>query len=490
LKNQLGNTLTMADINHEFQTTCTAVATGQPHEWRMHSERLQTIDLQGKLPPITFLLFEVIGRARLAQVEESRAAAQSYRRSGGDRESLSRMFLACPEMATAPFVTFSEEILSLWDQVEETSGTRSSSHSTESRGVRANASAAGGTVATLGRLHLSSASTRVSLGFALGSVLCMLASLWLSGDLPGVRSELSPNATVTRYQTSIPYIAPAGGGHGSGFLIRSGARLWVATNLHVITSGTSLDENSEIEFFFLELDDGVAGYRIRFSKPLRDFRRHQNLDIAVVDVSEYLPEFQKWGVRPLPIRSASSEVLGEEVYVIGHPGAPTENLNQLTHLTVTRGIVSGFRNVNGIRVLQTDAAVNPGNSGGPILDRNGKVIAMTTFKFRDSGFEGDGFGLMADDIQGAVESGVPLNSSGGLAAFDGIDGWGTRFLASLQWDPLVWFLASLGSLLGIFSVLGGFKFMNSTSSSPFICLFALGCGLFGQLAFVLLCFAV
>ena len=50
--------------------------------------------------------------------------------------------------------------------------------------------------------------------------------------------------------------------------------------------------------------------------------------------------------------------------------------------TVTRGIVSALRTVNGIRLVQTDAAINPGNSGGPLVLSNGQVVGITTMKVR------------------------------------------------------------------------------------------------------------
>ena len=49
--------------------------------------------------------------------------------------------------------------------------------------------------------------------------------------------------------------------------------------------------------------------------------------------------------------------------------------------TVTRGIISGIRTAGLATFVQTDAAINQGNSGGPLLDRNGRVIGITTLKF-------------------------------------------------------------------------------------------------------------
>jgi S1-C subfamily serine protease len=76
------------------------------------------------------------------------------------------------------------------------------------------------------------------------------------------------------------------------------------------------------------------------------------------------------GSVPLPIRRRPVE-LGETVFAIGTP------LDQALQNTVTRGIVSGVRLVNGHSFIQSDAAVTHGNSGGPLVDQNGAVVGLT-----------------------------------------------------------------------------------------------------------------
>ena len=66
---------------------------------------------------------------------------------------------------------------------------------------------------------------------------------------------------------------------------------------------------------------------------------------------------------------------GQEIIVIGSALGTLQN-------SVSRGIVSGLRASGGATLVQTDAAANPGNSGGPMLDRNGTVIGITTMGYR------------------------------------------------------------------------------------------------------------
>ena len=78
-----------------------------------------------------------------------------------------------------------------------------------------------------------------------------------------------------------------------------------------------------------------------------------------------------------------------KIYIHGYPfGMP---------YTVTEGIVSSVNQPMGARhYLQTDAAVNPGNSGGPMLNTQGNVVAVTTSKFTEA--DNVGFGIKHIDL--------------------------------------------------------------------------------------------
>ena len=72
--------------------------------------------------------------------------------------------------------------------------------------------------------------------------------------------------------------------------------------------------------------------------------------------------------------------VGDEVLALGFPLAGKIG----NSLTVTRGIISSTRTVNGVNLLQTDAAINPGNSGGPLINRDGNVIGINTFRIEET----------------------------------------------------------------------------------------------------------
>lgn len=119
------------------------------------------------------------------------------------------------------------------------------------------------------------------------------------------------------------------------------------------------------------------------------------LDIALLAVDAdftALPE--------LKIADDDSLAIGGKIYVAGYPyGMP---------FTVTEGSVSSPRQLmNGKYYIQTDAAVNPGNSGGPMLDAEGRVVGITVSKFSQA--DNMGFGIRVETLRKLLESAGELD---------------------------------------------------------------------------------
>lgn len=90
--------------------------------------------------------------------------------------------------------------------------------------------------------------------------------------------------------------------------------------------------------------------------------------------------------KPLELGS-ESPAIGTDVYAIGNPAL--EELGA----SVTKGIVSGEREIAGRKFIQTDVSANPGNSGGPLLDKNGRVLGIISWKVAAPGYEGLSFAV-------------------------------------------------------------------------------------------------
>jgi putative serine protease PepD len=131
-----------------------------------------------------------------------------------------------------------------------------------------------------------------------------------------------------------------------------------------------------------------------------------NQDLALIKVDP-----SGLGLKPLSLASSKSAQVGDSVYAIGNPYGLDE--------TLTRGIVSALgRSIsapNGAKItgaIQTDAALNPGNSGGPLLNDEGAVIGVNSqiasnaasVGGSQAGSTGVGFAISSDTVAQAVKA--------------------------------------------------------------------------------------
>jgi hypothetical protein len=161
-------------------------------------------------------------------------------------------------------------------------------------------------------------------------------------------------------------------GHGSGFFISNEGH--IVTNYHVIidTNDTKVVLNDGKEYDF------------------EIIRTNKTNDLALIKINiknEFAYELQK------------SEVeLGLEIYAVGTPTG--QDLQQ----SISKGIVSGLRNKGGgAKLIQTDASINGGNSGGAIILKNGKVVGVVSSKLVGIGIEGVAFGIPASEVFNALK---------------------------------------------------------------------------------------
>lgn len=158
------------------------------------------------------------------------------------------------------------------------------------------------------------------------------------------------------------------GGTGTGFFVSSDGLLLTAA--HVVGSHASVE---------IVLQGGL---KLRADVQRRD----ESPDLALLDAPGD-------GHACLALARERPSI-GADLYVIGAP------LGVDLSGSLSRGVVSSFRSLDGITLVQTDASVNPGNSGGPALDSSGRVLGVIRSKIAMQGFEGIGFAVWAGDVSG------------------------------------------------------------------------------------------
>lgn len=189
-------------------------------------------------------------------------------------------------------------------------------------------------------------------------------------------------------------------GAGSGFVWDTNGH--VVTNFHVVQGGDS---------FVVTFHNDPKKYHATLvgAEPKKD--------IAVLKLKEVPPKLV-----PIKIGSSKALAVGQMTFAIGSPFG-------LDH-SLTTGIVSATgRKIDGIGgvkihdMIQTDAAINMGNSGGPLLDSSGSLIGMNTVIFSTSGSSaGLGFAVPVDTIKmiapELIKHGKVIRPGMGIAVLD------------------------------------------------------------------------
>jgi 2-alkenal reductase len=188
----------------------------------------------------------------------------------------------------------------------------------------------------------------------------------------GVPQEIIINdqsSSVAAVQKVLPAVVTiiAQGQRGIG----SGSGVFISADGHVATNNHVVEDAQELVVIYAQ--GGRAPARLVGTAP--DF------DLAVLKVDGLVPAVAAWG-------DSSELPLGAHVLAIGSALGEYQN-------TVTGGILSGFnRELGSLRgLLQTDAAINSGNSGGPLVNLAGQIIGINTAVVRGSGFSGGAEGL-------------------------------------------------------------------------------------------------
>ena len=176
------------------------------------------------------------------------------------------------------------------------------------------------------------------------------------------------------------FVIYSGDALGSGFAIGENC---IVTNAHVISNKDSIQiatyTGEKHNAFLLAIEEKA--------------------DIALLCVD---------GIKFTPLKTSklSTVNIGDDVYAIGAP-------KSLSY-TLTKGVVSAKdRKVKEQTFIQTDAAINSGNSGGPLLNAKGEVIGVNSYKMTDS--EGISLAITIDTVLSYIKSkSIDLNENGNV----------------------------------------------------------------------------
>lgn len=189
--------------------------------------------------------------------------------------------------------------------------------------------------------------------------------------VPGVIEKLSPSVVGIIGKcvsgsgaSAYEYIA-----HGSGVVVKSGGE--ILTNAHVVT---------DMIMIFVVLNDG-SSYEAKVK------HIDEESDLALIKIN-------KIGLPVAKFADTSDIVVGKMVVAIGTP------ISFSLRNSATVGYISGInRAVSGTyRLIQTDAAVNSGNSGGPLVNLDGEVIGINSSGYVGYGIESTNFAIPADTV--------------------------------------------------------------------------------------------
>jgi S1-C subfamily serine protease len=178
-------------------------------------------------------------------------------------------------------------------------------------------------------------------------------------------------------------------GVGSGFVVSEDGE--IATNAHVVTDGEGGDLRRARSVFVQFADGNQVEARIVGVDP--------NSDIAMLRIDP-----ARLTLRPLPLGSSGALKVGAPVAAIGSPYGEPQSLS----VGVISGLDRSIDSLTGFSIggaIQTDAAVNRGNSGGPLVDARGRVLGINSqIRSTGGGGEGVGFAVPVDTVRRVLEA--------------------------------------------------------------------------------------
>ena len=209
-------------------------------------------------------------------------------------------------------------------------------------------------------------------------------------SIVGIKVQYSVNSIFSRQSTAEA--------EGSGIIISSDG--YILTNNHIVNSSSSSNSMSSYYQVSEATKVTVFLYNDKTEYEAKIVGTDEQTDLAVIKI-------EKTDLTAAELGDSSNVKVGEFSMAIGNPLGMQSS--------VTCGIISAVnREVTdtdnkSYKLIQTDAAINSGNSGGALVNSNGQVIGINTLKLSGTGIEGMGFAIPINDTKPIYEQLIQYN---------------------------------------------------------------------------------
>ncbi len=203
-------------------------------------------------------------------------------------------------------------------------------------------------------------------------------------------------------------------GYGSGVIVegnKTTGEAYIITNHHVIYEKTAITTDKYAD----SVNVYLYGYEYTsYAIPAQIVGASQTYDIAVLKITSDL--YKTSIAKPAEFAESKYVTAGDEAIVIGNGEgegiAATSGIISLDceYITMTATLADGSTQNITYRSLRTDAAVNPGNSGGPMFDKNGKIIGIINIKTTSEDIDNMAYAIPSD-IASKVYTNILTNQS-------------------------------------------------------------------------------
>ena len=214
----------------------------------------------------------------------------------------------------------------------------------------------------------------------------------LDAQLEALSKRVSPSVVqvlASGYTQSTSQLLARGQSTGSGVIVDSSG--WIVTNAHVV------DDARSVKVDVLQPDAASAGGSILRPRSLRLPARLVGMD-SETDVA--VLKIEREGLPALELGDSELLHQGQLVMAFGSP----LGLENSASLGVVSAVARQLKPDDPMIYLQTDASVNPGNSGGPLVDAAGRMVGLNTMILSQSGGnEGIGFAAPSNIVRTVYE---------------------------------------------------------------------------------------